>query len=555
MGVYEIDLSGRSFEIEAPTPEAAVRAAKKFVRDEDDNAALNAARSFFGQGLAFGFGDEIEAGARSLVGGGDYNDIVADIRDENAEYRRDNPVAAYGSELAGAAAPALIAALATGATGGAAAPAAAATGARLGSSGARLAAAIAANAGQGALAGAGYAEGDLADRARGAAMGGAIGGVVGAGAQMLPKLTPQAAKMIDDGMTLTPGQAVGGVIDTIEKASTSLPVVGGFIRNARMRANNQYFPKAASRALKFVGKELDEGLDTQGMVQAVEEGVRGAYDDIARKIQVDGAGAQAFGKAAFNALDEADENVVAMFGRTVNKAMSELKSSKSTELRKMFKAVVSGQKPKVKPVDLSGDEIMRVVNVFRKQARSARSAGNWQLANAYERMGSEFIDGAATFSRVKVGPALAKARLAFREMKILQAPLSNSADITQAPTIAQLAKSRQANMRKFGDANMTGQLLDEQAMANTIRNDLPNSGTADRAGIMGLLGTLGGVTVGAANPSLLAPVLPVGALGGMYATPATTAALRSATLAPGRIGTAMGGRFGALTQRNDEYGQ
>ena len=181
MGVYEIDLSGRSFEIEAPTPEAAVRAAKKFVRDEDDNRALNAARSFFGQGVAFGFGDEIEAGARALVGGGDYNEIVADIRDENAEYKRDNPIEAYGSELAGAAAPALIAALATGATGGAAAPAAAATGARLGSSGARLAAAIAANAGQGALAGAGYAEGDLADRARGALVGGTIGGVVGAG--------------------------------------------------------------------------------------------------------------------------------------------------------------------------------------------------------------------------------------------------------------------------------------------------------------------------------------------------------------------------------------
>jgi len=53
-----------------------------------------------GQGLTFGFGDEIEAGVRSLFGGESYREAVEDSRREIEQFREDQPYWAYGSEIA-----------------------------------------------------------------------------------------------------------------------------------------------------------------------------------------------------------------------------------------------------------------------------------------------------------------------------------------------------------------------------------------------------------------------------------------------------------------------
>jgi len=62
--------------------------------------AGNLARAI-GQGVTFGFGDEIEAGIRSLGSDRSYDEEVSDIRKSISEFRDTNPVAAYGSEIAG----------------------------------------------------------------------------------------------------------------------------------------------------------------------------------------------------------------------------------------------------------------------------------------------------------------------------------------------------------------------------------------------------------------------------------------------------------------------
>ena len=62
--------------------------------------AGNLARAI-GQGVTFGFGDELEAGVRSLVGDRTYDEEVADIRKSISEFRETDPIAAYGSEIVG----------------------------------------------------------------------------------------------------------------------------------------------------------------------------------------------------------------------------------------------------------------------------------------------------------------------------------------------------------------------------------------------------------------------------------------------------------------------
>ncbi len=55
-----------------------------------------------GQGLTFGFGDELEAMARAAASDRTYQQEVKDIREDIEQFRETNPVAAYGTEIAGA---------------------------------------------------------------------------------------------------------------------------------------------------------------------------------------------------------------------------------------------------------------------------------------------------------------------------------------------------------------------------------------------------------------------------------------------------------------------
>jgi hypothetical protein len=123
----------------------------------------NYTRSIVGQGMGVGFGDEAEAGVRSIIPGqGGYSENLDRIRGEMGEFAQEHPVIATGSELAGGLATAAL-------TRGRTAPQS-------------LAAATARAAGTGAGYGAAYGFGTgegAENRAVGAGAGGAAGAALG----------------------------------------------------------------------------------------------------------------------------------------------------------------------------------------------------------------------------------------------------------------------------------------------------------------------------------------------------------------------------------------
>ena len=132
-------------EIESKTtPEKPTKPEQKELPKSSD--AANLTRLSLGQGLAFGFGDEIEAGMKALRSG-DYQKEVSDIRKELDLYRQQNPGKAFSAEMAGAVLPALGAGLLTGGTG---------TAAVLGSTAARATPTIGRTTAKLAATGAGY---------------------------------------------------------------------------------------------------------------------------------------------------------------------------------------------------------------------------------------------------------------------------------------------------------------------------------------------------------------------------------------------------------------
>lgn len=96
-----------------------------------DNYWGNTARAVLGQGLAMGWGDELEAKIRTMSGDETYEEELAMIADSYDVYADENPLTAIGGEIAGSLLPTAAAYLATPFTGGATAPLAIANTARL----------------------------------------------------------------------------------------------------------------------------------------------------------------------------------------------------------------------------------------------------------------------------------------------------------------------------------------------------------------------------------------------------------------------------------------
>lgn len=127
------------------------------------------------------------------------------------------------------------------------------------------------------------------DRTSGA-VGGAVGTAVGMGANRLiggaikPFVSKDAEALMAQGIQPTPGQAIGGAVNTAEQKLKSLPLVGDIIRGGRNRAVNEFNEKAIQTAVPSATGFGDEALT------AARETLGKQYDSVLNNlpsIQVD----------------------------------------------------------------------------------------------------------------------------------------------------------------------------------------------------------------------------------------------------------------------------
>ena len=269
-------------------------------------------RAGLGQGIGFGFGDELEALYKSRTRGTKYEDELADARAKIKRFRETNPTLAYGSEIGGALLPMAF-------TGGASA-----IGQGLARAGARGTGAVIQGAGkgvnllqtggikgagtlgavQGGLYGAGVGE-DAESRLKGALGGAVLGAGIGKTAEkLLPKTTELAKKFIQQGgIKLTGGQSVkgsgalGNLIYGIESSSTSIPGVGSAIAQAKTKSLSEFNKYAMMEALepilndksrRLLQKKL-KNLNGTEAFRVVKETLDEAYGKIIPKLKLDSA--------------------------------------------------------------------------------------------------------------------------------------------------------------------------------------------------------------------------------------------------------------------------
>lgn len=125
------------------------------------------------------------------------------------------------------------------------------------------------------------AQNTLYQMATGGAAGGAAAGLGNALSRLIsPRAStnPQVQTLLDEGVTPTPGQILGGAARTVEDKAMSVPILGDAIRGARNRGTMELNRAALNRAVEPLGRTVN-ATGREGIRQ-VDDIISQAYDDI-----------------------------------------------------------------------------------------------------------------------------------------------------------------------------------------------------------------------------------------------------------------------------------
>jgi hypothetical protein len=233
---------------------------------------LGLARSA-GQGLLFGFGDEVEAFARSTIKGADYQETLNAVRSELEEFRKQSPVAAYGTEFAASIPTFLLCGAGL---------------ARLGIKGAGKVGAI-----ESGVYGAGVGE-DIEERAVGGAVSGLAGGATSAVLKkILPVKSEAAKKLQKKGIPLTPGQSLrdsgsigSTLVSALEELSTSYPGAGAPIQAKRLETLIETNKVLLNEAVKPLKINIPKNLNAKEAFDFVDDAVNKEYSNVLEKLSI-----------------------------------------------------------------------------------------------------------------------------------------------------------------------------------------------------------------------------------------------------------------------------
>lgn len=192
----------------------------------------------------------------------------------------------------------------------------------------------------------------------GALTGGAAGGALHAvGRIAAPQTNKLVQKLMDEGVTPTPGQIMGGTAKSIEDKARALPFVGDKINQAQGRAVDQFNRAAINRVLSPIGQALPDHIQTgQDALRFAKEAVSSSYDDTLDKIKLVGVDQQ--------------------FGDDLNNLRS-LAQNMVAERAKQFDAILNNEVlRRFDNGQISGETMKKIESELGKMAGKLQSGGN-----------------------------------------------------------------------------------------------------------------------------------------------------------------------------------
>jgi hypothetical protein len=417
------------------------------------------------QGLTLNWADELEAALRTgSISNQDYQQLVGQLRAQQGQFRKDQPITGGTAEFAG----------------GMALPAAAVM--RPITKGAGIATDVAIGSSLGGISGAGTAERpeDVAGQALIGSLlgGGASGALSGLGRLAAPNIRPEAAALREQGVSLTPGSAFGGRIQQIEQSAESLPIVGGIVSGARQKQFEQFNVAAYNKVLSNIDPKLKvpQGLTGRDAYQFVEKAIQDKYNDVVPDLTIVyvprvQTGLQSIkNRYSKGNLSETDKN---QFMTYVNGLESDFRAN----------GVYSGQKVQAIKQDLA--ELSRTY--------SSGTGSSKILGNAFKDLEGFYMNTLRN-QNPKYSTDLKKADSAFRDFVRVQTAMAKTRGEEGVFTPAQLESAvRQSDKsaRKGAFARGVAPMQELAGRGTSILGQkVPDSGTASR-GMTGALLTGG----------------------------------------------------------------
>jgi hypothetical protein len=117
---------------------------------------------------------------------------------------------------------------------------------------------------------------------------GAVTGPLGylAGRMIAPRVAPEVRTLAQEGVELTPGQLMGGVVQRVESGARGLPFIGDPIVAAQNRSLQSFNRAAGNRVLAPLGETLpDTAPAGREMIGFLQQRVSQAYDDALLRVQ------------------------------------------------------------------------------------------------------------------------------------------------------------------------------------------------------------------------------------------------------------------------------
>ena len=108
------------------------------------------------------------------------------------------------------------------------------------------------------------------------------------GAFASPAMTEAGKQLKDLGVKLTPGQAFGGLTQTVEDLLAKLPIVGATARGAQERAMQGFNTGVINKALSNIGDKLPENMTGRDAIGYLYKASDKAYEDVLPKVQLGG---------------------------------------------------------------------------------------------------------------------------------------------------------------------------------------------------------------------------------------------------------------------------
>lgn len=115
----------------------------------------------------------------------------------------------------------------------------------------------------------------------GAALGTLAAPLTGASARVIsPNTSPEVTRLMEAGVRPTPGQIMGGGVNRIEQALTSVPIVGDFIKSARARAGQQFNMGIYNEVLAPIGQTIEAAKPGREALVELGDKVSAAYNNV-----------------------------------------------------------------------------------------------------------------------------------------------------------------------------------------------------------------------------------------------------------------------------------